>query len=879
MSETAHNHAHSGAHSIAVVDVTAIMRKAVDNYYKQKEKTSFPERELLKNSLNDVRRVMMEHKPRSALLFVTPEGMPPEAEPLMGRFKEICEGMGLGYNEVSKGESLSVVRHAIKGTGSSGRPAIITSDDAMYGTFLGDDIYFEDVSTLVRYTSDTFKRDYGFSHRYIPSLYSVIGHETLGLESIPLAGPMITSEWLKSSKGSFLDHARTMKGRSADSFRAHEGIYIENSKNLLSLMKAPAPMVSSERQAPDDEKLRVLYEKNELFELLPKEKTAGHQVHTNRISAVDAIEDVKKSSVISIYFEMDDKDINKLLGIGISDGKVSHGFPLDFSEDFDEQWLMNAIKPIVESSAYKKVSNSASSYYRATAKAGIKAGSLLSDATVLPYTTNAVMGRLGFEKLAEKFIPNVEFSRNPYRISKSNGENASGNYLAGRADATLRMNRRLYAYAQKEPGVLACYRKQEEPLARILVGMERKGMYVDKKQLFDYQDVITDRIEGIVKQVNSQLPESEQVKGLGNNELHQLLFNHFKLQPVDYTRSGQPSVSEEALSNLENQHWLPAVAKEYKTYKSLMEKTLTPILRRLDGDKERLHPTFNQCVTVTGRLSASNPNVHAIPVRSAEGRRIREAFVASEGNLLVAADYSQIELRVLAHISGDETLCKAFLNGDDPHATTASLVFDTPLHEVTGEQRRNAKAINFGIIYGLTPFGLAKDLNVSEKEASHYIDRYMASHPKIASFLERVSDEGLKNGYVETISGRKISLDLKQNMTRTEINSAKRRARNYPMQGSASDIVKKAMINLDQELSHSVPQADILIQVHDELIVECPKEMAPTVEVKMKKIMEEAVPLSVPLEVDSDIGISWEASHDINSKVASPEEEPEPVVG
>ena len=396
------------------------------------------------------------------------------------------------------------------------------------------------------------------------------------------------------------------------------------------------------------------------------------------------------------------------------------------------------------------------------------------------------------------------------------------------------------------------------PLVPILSRIERAGAQIDCGAMATQSKEIAQRLEELETQVHEI---AGQPFNLGSpKQLQEVLYTKLELPVVKKTPKGAPSTNEEVLQELADKHELPAKILEYRGMAKL-KSTYTDKLPLMVDDRSRLHTSYHQAVAATGRLSSTEPNLQNIPIRTEEGRRIRKAFVAPEGCKLLAADYSQIELRIMAHLSGDSGLRKAFEDNLDVHAATAAEVFDVELGEVSGDQRRSAKAINFGLMYGMSAFGLARQLHIGRHEAQQYIDTYFDRYPGVAQFMTDIRERAREKGYVETLFGRRLYLrDINARNGQLR-QAAERTAINAPMQGTAADIIKRAMIDLDGWLQKEKPPALMIMQVHDELVFEVAEDALDQVAAEIKARMESAAELAVPLLVEAGSGNNWEEAH------------------
>ena len=405
-----------------------------------------------------------------------------------------------------------------------------------------------------------------------------------------------------------------------------------------------------------------------------------------------------------------------------------------------------------------------------------------------------------------------------------------------------------------EKGLTWLYKEVELPLEHVLFDMERIGFALDADVLKEMSAAFKARIDAIAEQIFSLAGERFNI--LSTKQLGTILFDKLQLPPWKKTKSGY-STDAETLETLADKHEIVPLIIEYRTLSKLCSTFLDGLVAVIRPESGRVHTRFNQNVTATGRISSTEPNLQNIPVRTELGREIRKAFVASKGNLLVDADYSQIELRLLAHMSGDEGMIRAFCEGDDIHRRTASEVFGVPFEAVTGMQRSAAKAVNFGIVYGISDFGLARNLGITRKEAARYIDLYLTRYPGIRRYMFESVEAGKRDGYVKTLMGRRRELPELQSSNYNTRSFGERVAMNMPIQGTAADIIKLAMVRVHQRLTREGLRAKLILQIHDELIIDAPKDEAEHVAALLTECMQNVIQLSVPLRADVKIGRSW----------------------
>jgi len=432
-------------------------------------------------------------------------------------------------------------------------------------------------------------------------------------------------------------------------------------------------------------------------------------------------------------------------------------------------------------------------------------------------------------------------------------------YAAEDADVTLQLHQALWPQLQAIPRLQELYESIEQPLVPVLYRMERAGVLVDRELLRKQSGELAVRMLELQAQAHAEAGGAFNVDS--PKQLQEILFVKLGIPVIRKTPTGQPSTAEDVLEELAESHALPKLILEYRGIAKLKSTYTDKLPEQIDAHTGRIHTSYHQAVAATGRLSSTDPNLQNIPIRTPEGRRIRQAFVAAPGHSLVAADYSQIELRIMAHLSADASLLTAFAEDRDVHQATAAEVFGVPLQNVSADQRRSAKAINFGLIYGMSAFGLAKQLGIGRGEAQKYVDLYFERYPGVRRYMDETKQKAREAGFVETLFGRRLYLPEIQSRNQALRQYAERSAINAPMQGTAADIIKRAMIQVDAWLRTSKAKARLIMQVHDELVLEVPDAAVPTLVQQIRDHMAHAAELNVPLKVDVGIGRNWDEAH------------------
>ena len=545
---------------------------------------------------------------------------------------------------------------------------------------------------------------------------------------------------------------------------------------------------------------------------------------------------------------------------------VAHDY-MDAPEQLDRDHVLASLKTLLEDSDAKKVGQNLKYDKSVLANYGINLAGIAYDTMIESYVYNSIATRHDMDSLADKYLGHKTISfeeiagkgKKQLTFNQIELEQASP-YAAEDADVTLRLHNVLWAKIEAEPSLVTLFNEVELPLVAILSDVERQGVLIEKSKL-DAQSV---ELGARMLELEAKAHEiAEQPFNLSSpKQLQEILFVKMELPVIKKTPKGAPSTAEEVLQELALNYPLPKLILEYRSL-SKLKSTYTDKLPTLIEEKTgRVHTSYHQAVTATGRLSSSDPNLQNIPVRAGEGRRIRQAFVPEAGYKYVAVDYSQIELRIMAHLSQDKGLLAAFSEGKDIHRATAAEVFSVELDEVTSDQRRSAKAINFGLIYGMSAFGLGRQLNIPQKEAKQYMARYFERYPGVLTYMDDTRKDAKDKGYVETLSGRRLYLPEINARNKMRQMAAERAAINAPMQGTASDIIKKAMINVATWID--TVEADsirMLMQVHDELVFEMKQEHVEAYVASIKELMAAARSLDVPLLAEAGIGENWDEAH------------------
>ena len=584
------------------------------------------------------------------------------------------------------------------------------------------------------------------------------------------------------------------------------------------------------------------------------------------------VEKLKQAKLFALDTETDNLDYMAANLVGISfaleNGEAAY-LPLQLDylgapKTLEKTTALTLLKPVLENPAIQKVGQNFKYDLTIFARNGIDVQGVAFDTMLESYVLNST-GRHNMDDLAKRYLGHQTIT---FEEIAGKGKNQltfnqiplqkAAEYAAEDADVTMKLQQVLWEKLSKEPSLEKLFKEMELPLLGVLSRMERRGVLIDSDALFLQSNEIANRLSELEEQ--AYVLAGQPFNLASTKQLQEILFDKLGLPVIQKTPKGAPSTNEEVLEELAFSHELPKVLVEHRGLSKLKSTYTDKLPQMVNPQTGRVHTSYHQAVTATGRLSSSDPNLQNIPIRNEEGRRIRQAFIAREGFTVVAADYSQIELRIMAHLSQDQGLINAFTQGKDIHRSTAAEIFGVALDEVTSEQRRNAKAINFGLIYGMSAFGLSRQLGIGRADAQSYMDLYFKRYPGVQTFMHDIREKAKAQGYVETLFSRRLYLPDINSSNAMRRKGAERVAINAPMQGTAADIIKRAMIQLDQKLQND-PDIVMIMQVHDELVFEVRSEKVAFYSELIKTHMESAADLVVPLIVEVGQGTNWDEAH------------------
>ena len=817
--------------------------------------------------------------------------MPSELREQLAPLKSICNAMGMPVVEIPDVEADDVIATLAVMGAQRGIPMIISSLDKDLMQLVEDPL-IKMVNTMNNKVYDVagVQEKFGVHPDQIIDYLALVGDTSDNIPGVPKVGPKTAVKWLNEFKDleGITQNAENFPGVVGQNLR--DSIQdLDRNVELVTLKKDVDLSVSLDELLAATENQEEL---NKLFASLEFKnwiKSSDGRSTDEPIASVPSkeyetvlsdkalktwAEKLNKCSAFAIDTETSSLDTMTadLLGISLSceEGEGCY-IPIQHSyEGMPEQLSLNTIVKTlgeaISNNQTKLVGQNLKFDLPILNRHGIKVTEFLGDTMLMSYVLNSTGTRHGLDRMAVHYLQYQPMKYEEVAGSASKQINfaqveipAATFYAAEDADITFRLFNLLDKKLQKEPKLINLLKTLEYPMLKSLLRVETNGAKINTNMLAEYSKELGLKIDKLSKTAFKMAGEEFNMDS--PKQLVEILYNKLELPVLKKTPKGQPSTNEDTLQRLAEEYELPKVIIQYRGLAKLKSTYTDSLVNIQHPDTKRIHTSYQQAVTSTGRLSSTEPNLQNIPIKTAEGRKIREAFVAEKGNVLISADYSQIELRIMAHLSGDKNLTHAFNNNIDVHSATASEIFDVPLEEVTTDHRRSAKAINFGLIYGMSAFGLTRQLGITRHEAQAYLDTYFERYTGVREYMDSTKELAKKNLYVETILGRKLHV--------TEINAsnglrrqaAERAAINAPLQGSAADIIKKAMIDVDEWIGEDNPNIKMIMQVHDELIFEVKKDFAEEALTHVISLMERTVKLDIPLIVDANQGANWNEAH------------------
>ncbi len=849
--------------------------------------------------------------------------MPDELRTQVEPIHEIVKALGLPLLVIDGVEADDVMGTLAHQATLAEHDTLISTGDKDLAQLVNEHVTLINTMNDTLSTPDSVLEKFGVRPDQIIDYLALMGDSADNIPGIPKCGPKTAVKWLSSfgSIDNLIENAPMIGGKIGENLRNNID-QLKLSRELTTIKldcELPVGLEDINRQPADLGRLQELFSEYDLRNWLnqvmkgevPFSKSRGAKAHSQTVqkksattaeaetSSEDAqvnesnyetvftetdfnrwLQRIEKAELFAIDTETTSLDTMQAQIVGVclavkdaeNPGNLACYIPLahDYEgapQQLNREQVLNQLKPILENPNVAKCGQNLKYDWHVLQNHGISLQGMAFDTMLESYCLNSVATRHNMDDLALKYlnIRTTHFEEIAGKGKKQLTFNqidiaTASHYAAEDADITLQLHQNIWQQLDAEATLKSVFSAIEMPLMPVLARMERNGVLLNTEMLSAQSEEIAQKLTELEQKAH--LIAGEVFNLNSSKQLQVILFENLELPIIKKTPKGQPSTAEPVLVELaERGHEMPTLILEYRSLAKLKSTYTDSLPKQINATTGRVHTSYQQAVASTGRLSSTEPNLQNIPIRSAEGRRIRQAFITKPGYKMIAADYSQIELRIMAHLSNDEGLLNAFATGQDIHKATAAEIFGMPLEQVTSEQRRSAKAVNFGLIYGMSAFGLAKQLNVPRGVAQEYIDLYFSRYPGVLRYMEDTKQQAKQSGYVETLMGRRLYLpdinarngQLRQYAERTAINA--------PMQGTAADIIKTAMIKMQNWLQTCGYDIQMLMQVHDELVFEVKEEQLDAVQSEIKQIMESAMQLQVPLIVDIGTGDNWDEAH------------------
>jgi len=846
--------------------------------------------------------------------------MPDELRTQIEPLHSIIQTMGLPLIKTPEVEADDVIGTLAVQAKAAGKKVLVSTGDKDMAQLVDEDIQLINTMNNVLMDAEGVVEKFGVRPDQIIDYLALMGDKSDNIPGVPKVGPKTAVKWLTAydSAEGIIEHAADIGGKIGETFR--DNIDMLKLSQSLTVIKTDVKDIQQEdggeltltATEPDKTDLEALFTQYSFKSLLKKLElgtlpglasnniASGKQDSSKSKPDKESTSSISKAAPSEVHYEtvLNYKQFNnwlmrlqdckqfafdtettslnymqaKIVGLSfaIEEGEaayvpLTHSY-IDAPVQLNKKTVLGALKPLLESHEIKKLGHHLKYDAHILLQEGIELNGIGDDSMLASYVLNSTATRHDMDSVAGAYlgVDTVHYEdiagKGAKQLTFDQIDLAQASpYAAEDADITLRLCENIRSQLNDKPELLEVYETIELPLVPVLTDMEHTGVVLDKQLLADLSYEFGETMHSLEQQAHDLVGHSFNLSS--PKQLQEILFEQMELPVIRKTPKGQPSTAEDVLQELALDYELPQVILQYRSLSKLRSTYSEKLPTQIDPDTGRVHTSYHQATAATGRLSSSDPNLQNIPIRTAEGRRIRQAFIAPEDYVLLAADYSQIELRIMAHLSEDESLVHAFANDLDVHSATAAEVFDTPLEKVSKDQRRSAKAINFGLIYGMSAFGLAKQLGIRRKEAQTYIDVYFDRYPGVKRYMDETRLQAKEQGYVETVFGRRLYLQEINSRNHQRRQYAERSAINAPMQGTAADIIKLAMLSVHDYVSADKIPAQLIMQVHDELVLEVHKDALKKVQAKVIKLMTDAAKLSVPLRVDAGVGLNWDEAH------------------
>ena len=809
-----------------------------------------------------------------------PEDLVKQIEPI----NSIIKALGIKLVSVEGVEADDVIGTLANEASKLGLDTVISTGDKDMTQLVNEHIRIVNTMSGELLDEDGVEKKFGVKPELIIDYLALVGDTSDNVPGVEKVGPKTAVKWLVDygNLEGIISNSKKISGKVGENLR--NGLdQLLLSKELVTIKKdVPLEVGINDLSVGEEEKelLKKIYTELEFKTWLEeegpikkaqKEEKTQYDLVTDEKQLNKWISKIKKSPLLVLDTEttgLEYMDV-KLVGLSLSiQSREAAYIPIGHNQggQLPEALVLTKLKPVLESKKTKIIGQNIKFDRNILSRYGINLDSIENDTMLMSYVLHSTASRHNLDALAQYYL---DYKTTTFEEVAGKGAkqitfdlvpiDQALHYASEDADITFRLYKKLKSNLDKQPVLSDLLEKIEIPLIKVLSDMELAGTLVNDKVLKALSRNFSRRISKLEEEAYKLAGEEF---NLGSpKQLQEIFFEKLDYPIVQKTPGGQPSTAENVLQQLSQDYDLPKIILEHRTLSKLKSTYTDKLPLQISKTTGRIHTSFHQAVTTTGRLSSSDPNLQNIPIRTEDGRRIRQAFEAPKGYQIISADYSQIELRVMAHLSKDEGLIRAFKEGEDVHTRTASEVFGVTLKEVDSDQRRSAKAINFGLIYGISAFGLGRQLGINRNLAAEYMDIYFSRYPEVRRYMEKIKSDVKKTGFVETLYGRRLHLPDISTGNAIRRQAAERAAINAPVQGTAADIMKKAMLLVNGSLKSSGVDAKLILQVHDELVVESRKKDSKRVSEILKTSMSEAAKLLVPLEVEIGSGKNWDQAH------------------
>ncbi len=820
-----------------------------------------------------------------------PDDLRAQIQPLL----DAVPAMGLPLLRIDGVEADDVIGTLCRRAVEQGFDVLISTGDKDMAQLVDEHVTIVNTMTGAVLDRDGVKEKFDVFPEQIIDYLALVGDSSDNIPGVPRVGAKTAAKWLNEygTADNVIANAAQISGKVGESLRENID-QLQLSRQLATILQEvelPVEPKDLKVGKADTAALKSLYTRYELKSLLrglaadadtpveiPPAPVSGQKSRYDTVLTKSAFDKwqsrMRKADLVAIDTETNSLNYMQAELVGISVAvtpgeaayiPLAHDYP-GAPVQLDRAVVLQSLRDFLEDPQYRKVGHHLKYDAHIFARYGITLRGMQFDSMLESYVLNSVATRHDMDSTAAHYlgIQTIHYEDVAGKGTKQITFNQvaleeAAPYAAEDADVTLKLHRHLWSELEKIPALRELYETVEQPLVPVLLAMEETGVLIDRKMLKKQSGELAEKMLELEKRAHDLAGGPFNLSS--PKQLQEILFDKLGLPVIRKTPTGQPSTAEDVLQDLASDYELPEVILDYRGVAKLKSTYTDKLPMQIDADTGRVHTSYHQAVAATGRLSSTDPNLQNIPIRTPEGRRIRQAFIAPAGQVLLAADYSQIELRIMAHLSEDSGLLKAFADEQDVHRATAAEVFGLALEAVTADQRRSAKAINSGLMYGMSAFGLAKQLGISRGEAQQYVDLYFERYPGIKKFMDDVRTSAREQGFVETMFGRRLYLPEINDRNVQRRQYAERSAINAPMQGTAADIIKKAMISVHDWLRKDQPPARMIMQVHDELVFEVEAGAIDSVREAVVDLMSSAASLRVPLQVDTGTGLNWDEAH------------------